>query len=78
MRNSSTMEDFSNKLRQAIDESGLTLRAAAAKIGMDHGNLSRILSGKEGVTLERAEHIAKKLGFRICLELEKISKIGAA
>lgn len=78
MSNLSAMQDFSQKLRDAIKESGLTLRAAAAKIGMDHGNLSKILSGKEGVTIERAEQIAAKLGFRICLELEKISKIGAA
>jgi transcriptional regulator with XRE-family HTH domain len=46
--------------------------------GIDPGNFSRILNGKEGVTLERAERIANALGATLSIKVKKSEKISAA
>jgi plasmid maintenance system antidote protein VapI len=78
MTKSNAMNDFTTQISDFLKSEGLSITAAARRIGMDHGNLSRILSGQEGVTLERAERIANALGAQLTVQLQKISKIGAA
>lgn len=78
MSKSAAMNEFAKQIRALIEERGLTLSAAAAEIGMDRGNLSRILNGKERVTLDRAERIANALGATLCVNLKKVAKISAA
>lgn len=73
-----TMTEFAKQINDLIAESGLTMSAAAKVIGMDHGNLSRILNGKEGLTLERAERIANRLGATLSVKVKKKAKISAA
>jgi transcriptional regulator with XRE-family HTH domain len=78
MQKSSAMNQFTEQLKDWIKSEGMTLRAAAAMIGMDHGNLSKILNGHEGLTITRAEDIANRFGFELCVDLKKSQKIGAA
>lgn len=72
------MNDFCQQLRKLIESSGLTISRAAEQAGMDPGNLSRILNGKERVTLDRAEKIANLFGGTLCVKLRKKDKIAAA
>lgn len=78
MQESDSMKQFAEQIKAIIEAQGITLTAAAALIGMDRGNLSRILNGKERVTLDRAERIANALGATICVKVKKTQKISAA
>jgi plasmid maintenance system antidote protein VapI len=72
------MSDFTQQLREMMSEKGLTITAAAKLIGIDRGNLSRILNGKERVTLDRAERIVNQLGATLSVKVKKTRKISAA
>jgi plasmid maintenance system antidote protein VapI len=72
------MNDFCEQLRQLIDATGLTVSKAAESVGIDPGNLSRILNGKERVTLDRAEKLASLFGGTISIKVRKKQKISAA
>lgn len=74
----SAMEQFTKTIRDLLESRGLSISAAARMIGMDHGNLSKILNNKEGLTLERAERIANQLGVTLCIEVKNSEKISAA
>lgn len=69
-----SMTNFIEQIRRLIDSRGMTITAAADAIGIDRANLSRILSGKEGVTVERAEKIANAFGATVCVKDLKDSK----
>ena len=72
------MSQFTEQIQKLIKDSGLTQSEAAAVIGMDPGNLSRILNGKEGLTFDRAEHIANSLGATLSVKVKKTSEICVA
>jgi transcriptional regulator with XRE-family HTH domain len=78
MSESVAMSEFCTQIRALIKASGLTVSAAAEKAGIDPGNFSRILNGKEKVTLERAERIANAFGATLSVKLKKIQRISAA
>lgn len=78
MRNYNAMNQFSEQLKRIIEDAGLTMQAASVVIGIDKGNLSRIVNGKEGVTLERAERIANALGATISVKITKSKKMSVA
>lgn len=78
MAESTIMTQFAEQIREMMAEQKLTLTAASRIIGIDRGNLSRILNGKERVTLDRAERIANALGATLCVKLKKVTKISAA
>lgn len=44
---------------------GLTQSDLAAAVGMDQGNLSRLINGRQDVPLERLHKIAEALGIRL-------------
>ena len=58
-------------LIEAIRNSGLSIREIARLAEVDNGNLSRWLRGEIGITLDRAERIAKAIGLQF--RLTKIS-----
>lgn len=62
------------QLLDLIHSQGLSIRGAAAVIGMDNSNLSKILRGKEGLTIERAERLANALGGSLSVKIEKIAE----
>lgn len=78
MSESVAMNDFCEQLRRLIESSGMTVSVAAQSVGLDPGNLSRILNGKERVTIERAEKIANLFGGTLSIKLRKREKISAA
>jgi len=78
MTESAIMNEFCEQLKAFIESTGMGMTAAAHAAGIDKGNLSRILNGKEGVTLERAERIATALGARVSIKVEKIQKKAVA
>jgi len=78
MQNYSAMNQFTEQLKSMIEAAGLSMQEAAAVIGIDKGNLSKIVNGKEGVTLERAERIANALGGTISVKITKLKKMSVA
>ncbi len=61
MRKSSAMKRFVENAERIRRERGLSIQSLADSIGMDRGQLSRILSGTNSPTLETMERIAKGL-----------------
>lgn len=57
----SAAERFRKNVRRLMDDRELTITELAEAVGTSRPGLSRILSGQDGVTLERAERIAKAL-----------------
>jgi transcriptional regulator with XRE-family HTH domain len=78
MSESVAMSDFCKQIKAFIEASGMTVSAAAEAAGIDPGNFSRILNGKERVTLDRAERIANALGATLSVKIKKSQKISAA
>ena len=64
------MKTFCDDIQKLIELRGLSVRSAAALIGMDNSNLSKILRGKERLTFDRAERIANALGGSLKVTLE--------
>ena len=62
---------FRQNVRLLMDDRGLTITELAESVGTSRPGLSRILSGQDGVTLERAERIAKALKVRLSDLLEE-------
>lgn len=65
MAQSVAMNIFCNNVRAALDANDMTVTALAAATGIDRSNLSRILHGKEGITLDRAGIIAEAIGVSL-------------
>ena len=55
------MKRFTTNAERIRIERGLSIQSLADSIGMDRGQLSRILSGTNSPTLETMERIAKGL-----------------
>ena len=65
MRRFTAMQHFIRNLKRIRTERGLTQVQLAEKLGTTQGNISRLLSGVEDVTLSRCEKIAEALGIPI-------------
>jgi transcriptional regulator with XRE-family HTH domain len=78
MSESAVMSEFCKQLKAFIESTGMTVSAAADAAGIDKGNFSRILNGKERVTLDRAERIANALGAEVSIKVVKLRKMSAA
>lgn len=55
-------EVFRANVKLVMEDRGLTITQLAADSGTSRPGLSRILSAKDGVTLERADSISQALG----------------
>ena len=58
-------EDISDRIRQAITDSGLLLRAIARTAEIDHGSLSRFMSGDRSIMLETVDKLSEVLDIQI-------------
>jgi transcriptional regulator with XRE-family HTH domain len=58
-------QSMSDRLREAIKSSGLTLKQLWDKSGVDQGRLSRFLRGERDLTLTSAEKLFSALGMRL-------------
>jgi plasmid maintenance system antidote protein VapI len=64
--------DWQTILRNAINDSGMSLMAIADQAGVDHSQLSRFVRNERTITFPTAEKIGTFLGF----ELKQIKKRG--
>ncbi len=64
-------EIFRRNVRLIIDEKGETINHLAIAVGTSRPAMSRILSGIDGVTLDRAERIARALEIPLASLLEE-------
>lgn len=63
MQKSDPMQHFCKNIRLVLAARDMTMSELARKCGLDPSNLSKILLGKERVTLDRAAIIADALGI---------------
>jgi DNA-binding Xre family transcriptional regulator len=61
MAKSHPMDDFCKNIRTVLAARDMTMTELAHRCGIDKSNLSKILLGKERVTLDRAAVIADAL-----------------
>lgn len=75
MTQSVAMNFFARNVRHLLAEQGMTQTELADLAGIHGPNVNRILNGKEGITIERAERIASALGVKLSeLVSEKLPK----
>ncbi len=54
-------------IRKAIEASGKTRYRLSKETGIDQAQLSRLMAGKEGVSVENLERLAAALGLEIII-----------
>lgn len=75
MQNYDAMNTFSENVKAVLSRKKMSMRELARKLDMASGNLSKILSCKEGITLERAARIADALEVPLWWLLKNSVKI---
>ena len=63
---------FTDQMRQAIRDSGLSQYAIWKACGIDKGNLSRFMKGQGGLGLELLDRIASLIGMTVSLKSKKV------
>lgn len=61
------MANLTSKLVAAIEASGLTRYAIAKRSGVSQAQLSRLVHGLQGVSVETAERLADALGLEVII-----------
>jgi transcriptional regulator with XRE-family HTH domain len=61
------MSQIFDTIRRAIEASGKTRYRLSKETGIDQAQLSRLMSGKEGVSVENLERLADALGLEIII-----------
>ncbi len=59
---------FSEQLRQAIRESGMSMLAVAREVELDKATMSRFLSGERGLRLDAVDKLCALLRLRLVSE----------
>jgi transcriptional regulator with XRE-family HTH domain len=62
------MSNLVDSIRQAVEASGKTRYRIAKESGVSAGQLSRLVNGERGMTVETIERLADALGLAIKLE----------
>lgn len=68
-------EIFRVNLRAIMVERGLSIQELANLVGTARPNMSRILSGGEGLSLDRAERMAEALGVPLTTLITSVEKV---
>ncbi len=58
-------EPFSDQLRRAIRDCGMTRYAIAVRTGIDQGTLSKFMKGERGLSLAAIDKLMDTLGLEI-------------
>jgi transcriptional regulator with XRE-family HTH domain len=58
-------QTFSDQLREAIRECGMTRYALGVKAGVDQGALSKFAAGKRGLSLAAIERLVEALDLEL-------------
>lgn len=78
MRKTDAMSTFTTNIRACLEAYGWTARDLCASSGIHEVNMSRILNGKENLSLKRAEAIADALEISLSDLLSENFEIPAA
>ena len=62
------MQGLLSSIRAAVEGSGRTRYRIAKESGVTAGQLSRLVNGERGLSIETAERLADYLGFEIILQ----------
>ena len=62
------MSGLLDAIRRAVEASGQTRYAISKGSGVTQGQLSRLVRGERGLSIESAERLADYLGLRITIE----------
>jgi ribosome-binding protein aMBF1 (putative translation factor) len=60
-----TESTFTEQLRRAIDESGMSRREVCARIGLDESVMSRFMAGRSGLALSNVDRLCALLGLKL-------------
>ena len=66
-----------NRLKDILTREGVSAYRVCKDLGLDKGQLSRFLNGKNNLTLAKLERIADYLGYDLQLVKRKSSRKGA-
>jgi transcriptional regulator with XRE-family HTH domain len=58
-------EPFSDQLRRAIRDSGMTRYAISVSTGIDQGTLSKFMKGERGLSLAAIDKLMDSLGLEV-------------
>jgi len=65
IRKSSRVRTFSDQLRRAINNCGMTRYQIAKRTGVSEATLSRFMSGQRGLTLKAVDKLAVLLAWKL-------------
>lgn len=74
----SVMETFAKNIQQVLRNRGWSIQQLADRAQLDRSNLSKVIRGREGCTLEKAVRIAKALEVPLSVLTEDFSEILSA
>lgn len=75
MTNLTVMETFSKNTRAALAKRGWTIQRLATQINMDRSDLSKVIRGERGCTLETAVKISNALKVPLSALVDDFSEI---
>ncbi len=65
---------LTERVRKAIEESGMTRYEIARRTGVQESTLSRFMSGKASLTLDTLDMLAKELGLELTVRGKRRSR----
>ncbi len=68
------MSQTFDTIRKAIEASDKTRYRLSKETGIDQAQLSRLMSGKEGVSVENLERLAEALGLEIVIRPKTVAR----
>jgi hypothetical protein len=61
-------QSFSDQMRRAINESGMSRYAICKHIGIDQSTMSKFMNGKGGMSVAALDRLGELLGLRVVAE----------
>jgi transcriptional regulator with XRE-family HTH domain len=58
-------KSFSDQIRDAVNDSGMSRYAICKKLSFNQGAMSRFMSGKSGLSLDMIDRLAELLGLEV-------------
>jgi transcriptional regulator with XRE-family HTH domain len=68
------MAGLLDEIRRAVETSGKTRYRIAKESGVSAGQLSRLVNGERGMTVETIERLAEYLGLKISIQPKNKTK----
>ncbi len=65
---------FSDQIRRAVEESGMTRYAISKATGIDQGTLSKFVHGHVGLSMDSLDVLAETLGLEVVSRRRKPKK----